>query len=229
MSVILPDVTVVVLDCVAHDLSRAAIADTLKQIDPAEVMVWSDKDIYKNGQWFETDMRSMRQVEETLWYIVPKYITTSHLLIIQWDGWVINGHKWRNLWLNCDYIGAPWWYKTLNVGNGGFSLRSASLAKFMMNNVALFPIGSPEDQKLCRDYRMRLTRERFYWADEYEAQKFAFERNGPWNTFGFHGLFNWPKVLDPDELQRRLSLCNTYVRSKIEWKELGIKPDFALT
>ena len=68
--------------------------------------------------------------------------------------------------------------------------------------------------------------ERFVWADEEEAKKFAFERDGPWDTFGFHGLFNWPKVLDPDEFQRRISLANHYVRSKVEWRELGIKPDF---
>ena len=225
----LTDVTVVVLDSVAHELSRAALDDTLKQITPREVCIWSDRDIYPSGQWFECELSTMRQVEETLWYLVPQRITTSHFLVIQWDGWVVNGSKWKPVWLNCDYIGAPWWYKTLNVGNGGFSLRSPSLARFIASHPREFPLKSPEDQCLCRHYRVRLTKEKFYWASEHEAQQFAFERDGPWNTFGFHGLFNLPKVLDPDELQRRLSLANKYVRSKVEWRELGIKPDFALT
>jgi hypothetical protein len=224
----LPDVTVVALDCVAHALTRAALDDTLEQITPHDVMVWSDKNIVANGQRFDCSLTSMREVEECLWYCVPHRVRTSHFLVVQWDGWVVNKDKWNPSWLNCDYIGAPWWYKTLNVGNGGFSLRSTALAKFVANHRDEFPLASPEDQTLCRRYRTRLTKEKFYWASEYEASRFAFERGGPWDTFGFHGLFNFPKVLDPDELQIRLASANKYVRAKVEWQELGIKPDFSV-
>jgi hypothetical protein len=217
----LPDVTVVAIDCVAHELTRLALEDTLKQITPNDVMVWSDKNIVLNGQRFDCDLRTMRAVEETLWYNVPLRVKTSHFLVIQYDGWVIDGSRWNPSWLNTDYIGAPWWYKTLNVGNGGFSLRSTTMAKFVARNDKAFPLKSPEDQTLCRHYRRRLVQEKFYWASEHEAQAFAFERDGPWATFGFHGIFNFHKVLDPDSFQHRLGLANDYVQSKIEWKELN--------
>lgn len=220
----LSDVTVVAIDCVAHELTRRALTDTLNQILPAEVLVWSNEYMVPGAQRFDCDLRSMRAVEETLWYEVPKRVKTSHFLVVQWDGWVRNGTRWRDIWLNCDYIGAPWWYKTLNVGNGGFSLRSTGLAKFVAEHPTWYPLKTPEDQTLCREYAPRLIAEGFQWAPESEAERFAFERTGPWDTFGFHGLFNFPKVLDPDSLQLRLSLANRYVSSKIEWKELGLVP-----
>lgn len=224
MTLHLPDVTLVAIDCVAHDLTRLALEDTLTQITPGDVMVWSDKDLLKGGHRFDCDLRTMRAVEETLWYSVPQMVKTSHFLLIQYDGWVLDSSKWRGVWLNCDYIGAPWWYKSQNVGNGGFSLRSIGLARFVCFNKPLYPLKSPEDQTLCRDYRRRLAQNHWYWASEEEAKLFSFERDGPWDTFGFHGIFNWHKVLDPDSLQLRLSLANDYVRSKIEWKELNLVP-----
>lgn len=70
-------------------------------------------------------------------YNLTNHVNTSHCLLIQADGFVINPDKWDNSWLEYDYIGAPWEY-TKNayvdpfgnhqrVGNGGFSLRSKKL------------------------------------------------------------------------------------------------------
>jgi len=68
-----------------------------------------------------------------------KYINTSHALIIQDDGFVVNPEKWNNDFLKYDYIGAPWplpndsfsyrdlYGNIVRVGNGGFSLRSKKL------------------------------------------------------------------------------------------------------
>lgn len=69
-----------------------------------------------------------------------KYIETPHFMIIQPDGYIINPELWNDEWLNYDYIGAPW--SDLNmktklgqpgIGNGGFCIRSKSLAKFVSN------------------------------------------------------------------------------------------------
>jgi len=58
-----------------------------------------------------------------------RHFRTSHLLVIQWDGYVINGKAWQEAFLEYDYIGAPWGFHTdqHRVGNGGFSLRSRRL------------------------------------------------------------------------------------------------------
>jgi len=55
-----------------------------------------------------------------------KYINTSHVLVVQNDGWIINPHAWNQDWLNYDYIG-PLFIQYDNVGVGGFSLRSKAI------------------------------------------------------------------------------------------------------
>ena len=40
MLISLPEVTVIALDCVAHDLTQAALRDTLSQITPGDIQVW---------------------------------------------------------------------------------------------------------------------------------------------------------------------------------------------
>ena len=42
-----------------------------------------------------------------LFILFYKYIKTSHVLIVQWDGYIINSKKWDSRFLNFDYIGAP--------------------------------------------------------------------------------------------------------------------------
>ena len=43
-------------------------------------------------------------------YNLTNHIDTSHCLLIQADGFVINPNKWDDSWLEYDYIGAPWEY-----------------------------------------------------------------------------------------------------------------------
>jgi hypothetical protein len=70
-------------------------------------------------------------------YNLTNHVNTSHCLLIQADGFVINPDKWENSWLEYDYIGSLWEYNEnayidpfgnhQRVGNGGFSLRSKKL------------------------------------------------------------------------------------------------------
>lgn len=72
-------------------------------------------------------------------YDLADHIDTSHALIVQSDGYVVNYEQWKDEFLNYDYIGAPWplpsddfSFRDQNgniqrVGNGGFSLRSKKL------------------------------------------------------------------------------------------------------
>lgn len=39
---------------------------------------------------------------------LPKYIDTTHALLIHQDGYVIHPELWNPEWLELDYIGAPW-------------------------------------------------------------------------------------------------------------------------
>ena len=67
-------------------------------------------------------------------YHLHEHVETSHCLLVQPDGFVLFPDKWDDMWLEYDYIGAPWavvedayidpFGNHQRVGNGGFSLRS---------------------------------------------------------------------------------------------------------
>lgn len=40
-------------------------------------------------------------------YSLAQFIETSHVLIVQDDGWVLNGNNWQDVFFNYDYIGSP--------------------------------------------------------------------------------------------------------------------------
>jgi hypothetical protein len=104
-----------------------------------------------------------------------KYIETTHLLNIQWDGFVVRPSAWDPEFLKYDYIGAPWkvhphhhWppfpdvTENNRVGNGGFSLRSKKLMEFMSIRFNNLLKGKkyhdpkyyhPEDCLICRTFR----------------------------------------------------------------------------
>lgn len=114
----------------------------------------------------------------------------SHVLIIQHDGFVLDGRRWHNKMFEFDYIGAPWLYVDgRNVGNGGFSLRSIAL----MKAIAGFTVVGPEDECIGRLWRGSLELSGFKFATESWASVFSFELNKPnHETFGFHGTFHLP-------------------------------------
>jgi hypothetical protein len=202
----LPDVTLVTIDSgVAPELTRLAIADTLRQVTPFEVI----------SRWDAP--ASLLGVFDALWRTWPQ-VRTSHVLYIEYDGWVVDGAAWQPDWLDYDWIGAPWpWQPRHQVGNGGFSLRSRRLLRFLCGRAQR---GTPEDELVCRYYRAALERHGFVWPPANVAAGFAFERDPPRPSFGFHGVFNFRHVLDAERLAERKRLAGPYVRAKPQWAEL---------
>ena len=226
MPVALPDVTVVAIDCVAHELTRMAIEDTLREIEPAEVVTFSNSPLMRDRDalFQYCDNRSIDDVTRVLWYDVPRFVETSHFLVVQWDSWVIDGTRWDHAWVDTDYLGAPWpWHGDgLTVGNGGFSLRSTDMARWVAANPGNYPAlpGENEDVTLCRRYRSELQRDGFVWGSRAAAEAFSFEREEPRPSFGYHGAWNWSRVLSKERLAERIERANDYVRGKVEWHEL---------
>lgn len=140
---------------------------------------------------------------------LPEFITSSHVLIVQWDGFVMDARQWDPAFLSYDYIGAVWpqFSDGHNVGNGGFSLRSRKLLD--AGRAPGFRASHPEDVAICRMNRSLLEREHgIRFADRATAARFSFEREAPAGpTFGFHGIFNMIPVLGADrfwEMYRQL-------------------------
>jgi hypothetical protein len=131
---------------------------------------------------------------------------TSHLLVVQWDGFATRPQQWSPEFLHWDYIGARWHDRPpeRSVGNGGFSLRSRRLLT-ALQDVEL-RVSHPEDICICLDNRERLeAKHGIRFAPPALAERFAYERlSPPQPTFGFHGLFNFPRELSREELSDAL-------------------------
>lgn len=128
--------------------------------------------------------------------------TRPFVLVVQWDGYVINAERWNPAFLEVDYIGAPWpqFADGRTVGNGGFSLRSARLLQALADPA--LPLAHPEDVAICRDWRPFLEEKyQIRFADPELAASFAVERSGDLRrAFGFHGMFHLPDLLSREAL-----------------------------
>ena len=126
-----------------------------------------------------------------------KYIKTDYVLMVQWDGWIINKNAWTDQFLDYDYIGAvwPWHPEGLRVGNGGFSLRSKKLLELTAEPKFQYS-DKNEDDLICHLNRDFLVSNGIKFAPENLARQFSFEREVTnLETFGFHGDFHMSKYI----------------------------------
>lgn len=139
---------------------------------------------------------------------LAQHVATSHVLCVQWDGFVLRGEAWRPDFLECDYVGAVWPHfpPPYNVGNGGFSLRSSRLLK-VCRELAVDEV-EPEDLLISRVWRPALEARGLRFAPESLARRFSYERGERSGAeFGFHGAFNLVRLIsNRDALQLFRSL-----------------------
>lgn len=225
MRLSLSDVTLLLIETREHELANLAVQESVSKVDFGEVLIFTNEP--QHYRLMEGQPRFVAVPDwpekigwsRCLWQEVAPHLRTGYVLSIQWDSWVWDPVMWRDEYLHYDYIGAPWWYKDgLNVGNGGFSLRSTALMRFLRKHRAKLPCANAmDDDLLCRKYRIELQDVGFVWAPEYVARDFAFEYTRPSPTsrhFGFHGAFNFGAVLNEDELIERMKIMrrSPYIR-----------------
>lgn len=192
----LKDVTLICVDCYSYGKAINALQKSLEQIKPSRAIFLTDIPIELDGIEV-VQIESIKSKKAYSDFIVKQlylYFDTLHCLIIQHDGYVLNGDCWDSSFLNFDYIGAAWLYTDgRNVGNGGFSMRSKKLQTILGTDETI-SVCHHEDDSICRLYRPYL--EKTYgikYADEQVADKFSFELREPISrTFGFHGYFHKP-------------------------------------
>lgn len=193
----LPNVTLIIVDTISYGDAVNAVLQSLKQITPARVIMFTDIEL--NIPPIEViqipHLHSKKEYSKWMMKELGKQpITTSHILVIQADGYVIKGDCWDDEWLKLDFLGAPWLETDgFNNGNGGFSLRSMALHQALAEDELIKPI-HPEDNAICRVYRDHLEKEYgFKWANDEQGDRFSFELRQPKDyTFGFHQYFHAP-------------------------------------
>lgn len=189
----LPQVTLVIVDCVDYDRARRSFRHCCNQIQ------FGDAKLLTHFQRADPQVVNIEKINSIIEYSdfiinrLHNYVTTEFVLVAQWDGFVWNPDLWDNRFLEYDYIGAPWPTSLLGkgipdhftVGNGGFSLRSLKLMKFLSNNPNL-TYHQYEDVMICQWNRAYLEASGFKFAPEPLAAQFSLE-NGPFKpAFGVH-------------------------------------------
>lgn len=203
MTPTIPDTTICCVDCSAHELAARALVVSMAQCRFDQALLFTDRPMQVAG----VEVRVIPTIASTADYSqfllkeLRHHITTEFVLVTQWDGYVIDGREWRSDFLTYDYIGARWPHVPgVEVGNGGFSLRSRRLLEACGDE--RFVMGHPEDAAICVNNRHFLETEKgIRFAPPEVAERFSFERTrdgGP--HFGFHGLFNLPFVMADEEL-----------------------------
>jgi Protein of unknown function (DUF5672) len=202
----LPNVTLACVDTRTPALALAAIARCRAQIAFGDVLLFTDPALVPSPpaglRIVPTTVDSVPAYSHFMLRGLLPHVHGTHVLVVQWDGYVLDAAQWDPRFLDHDYIGAPLRGEPAEraVGNGGFSLRSRRLLQALQD--PSLAERHPEDLCICHDHRARLEREhgiRFAPLDV--AARFSYERvppSGP--TFGFHGLFNMHELLSPVDL-----------------------------
>jgi hypothetical protein len=216
----LPQVTLCAVDTRSPKLAARSLLRSMSGIDFAHVMLFTRGCAQPPPGVEVVEIELLRSGADYSHFVLrqlPGHIRSSHVLVTQWDGFVVEPAAWRQEFLLHDYIGAVWPDQpaACSVGNGGFSLRSR---RFMA--AGLDPRITelhPEDQVLCRTWRTHLEREHgVSFAPPALARRFAFENEEPQGpTFGFHGPRNLPRFLDEAALVAMLGeLPDEFFRSR---------------
>lgn len=208
-------ITIILVSDIKLNKSLEALLISTKKIQPFESLFFTSKEINlskKNRELIKIikiePINSLRAYSEFIIYSLHKYIKTSHILIVQWDGYIINSKKWDSRFLDFDYIGAPFipreydinYAKNKNgkffsIGNGGFSLRSKKLlempSKFRLKDEKEIT-NFHEDGFFSVLHREFFESKGIHWAPYSIAKEFSIETplsisDFKMNTFGFHG------------------------------------------
>ena len=191
-----PATTLACVDTANYALAAHALRCTLEQCAFERAFFFTDKDIQVEG--VETvRIAPIRSLEDYSRFIVKeldRHVESAHVLVMQWDGYVLDGARWSAEFQRFDYTGAPW--EGGAVGNGGFSLRSKRLLR-ALQDPAISDF-TPEDLAICRTYRPMLeARHGIRFAPAEVAARFSFETlTPPGPTFGFHGVHHLATTFD---------------------------------
>jgi hypothetical protein len=226
----LKSVTLLGVDCINLDRIKQAVGICLNYFEFAEVKILTSlssddpNNIYKINPVNSTEKYSSFIINE-----LYKYVDTAYVLIVQYDGFILNPKAWTNEFLKYDYIGAPWLVADWSVdkynfpiellgkyvvGNGGFSLRSKKLLSLTakLSKQKKLKKYHPEDAAISVYYREFLEKQGIKFAPVSLAKQFSFEGesldNYAWNSqLGFHGL-KWTDISKWSKLNGQYKIDN---------------------
>lgn len=196
----LPQVTACAVASVNVKATLRALEACVAQIEFTECLFFTDAEVRSENPEIRIvpipRITSSARYSDFLLTQLVDHVQTSHCLVIQWDGHVLDARRWKPEFLDYDYIGASWpqFDDGHDVGNGGFSLRTRRLMEACRD--PLFRAFHPEDLSIGRANRDWLEGLGMRFAPRALADRFSTERTGDLrSTFGYHGVFNMPRAI----------------------------------
>ena len=212
----LPTVTLATVTGVNIQDAIYALWKTSRKLKFDSVLLITDQRITHHPSWLKLitledyKLDSIDSYSYFCVYELHKHIKTTHLLLVQADGYVLRPKLWQDEFLEYDYIGAPWPIvensyidpdgKHQRVGNGGFSLRSQKLLNVPKNSEVIWDVNASdyyqhmgyglqsEDGIICIHNRKIYEELGCKFAPVEVAAKFSTETIVPETvrSFGFH-------------------------------------------
>lgn len=223
-------VTLVTVGTKNHSLMKFALEKTMKAVPHSAIKVFSDKNLDVTGSvFYQIDSKFSR--DDYSYFMMKelnKFITTDHVVVIQYDGFGVNGNYWEDKFLDYDYIGSPThihhppmrgllegtraayssntkWYSL----GGGFSLRSRKFLDALQDpvvDVHFFDyntksLGICEDASIAVIHKNYLeTQHKIKYGSIEDSLKFSSEiLTGYPFCVGFHGWEQIPIFLTESE------------------------------
>ena len=198
----LQDISLVCVDCVSAQDAIKSMIKSMKLVRFEKNILFTSKldsmkiSCGKEGIIEIINIHPINNMTEYCYFVMKElgtYIKDefSHILLVQSDSWVEKPEIWAEEFLQYDYLGAPLiaHYNTV-VQNGGFSLRSKKLCKFLSESPEILDF--QDDVSICETYRNLLIYNGFKFAPKKLAEKFSREGSlGDINgTFGQHSCGN---------------------------------------
>lgn len=122
----LPDVSLCIIDCM--DVNRA-----IKVLEHCKTKVdFGAVKLFSHIPTEYPDRVRIKPLNTLIAYSIfmltkfYSYIDTSHIIIVQRDGWILNPESFNPDWMQLDFIG-PLFMQNDKVGSGGCSLRSRKI------------------------------------------------------------------------------------------------------
>lgn len=214
----LPDVTLCCVDTRTVPLARYAIERCLSVARFGDAIFLGPQGQQARHpmpvgvRWIDTPLLiGIQDYNRIMLSALAPHVHTSHVLVVQWDGFITHPELWQPDFLSVDYIGPPWYHggHPGKVGNGGFSLRSKRLLDVLASLNDL-DTREPEDMVICEYMRAVLEQQHgIRFAPLGMAQDFGCEYGGYRQSFGFHGMHNFAHIMNPDILNQWLSTAPT--------------------
>lgn len=185
----LKDVTLIGVDCWDANRLIKAINVCASYADFYDIKILSS---IQNNSKYSVKINEINSKDKYSYFILKEldnYFESNFVLLVQWDGFILNPDAWVDDFLEYDYIGAPWFHNSMSAygGNGGFSLRSKKLQS-ILKNYANLKFSGYEDSDICLSNREYLLSQGIKYAPADKGSLFSKEI-GIWNNeFGFHNF-----------------------------------------